>query len=140
MDQKEHCLKMGWGRFAAMIMASTVIMFFLMYQLVYSPDHLMFSVNRLVSALNMGAVMTALMLAFHRRGARFSSIGVGQPTPVAIVCKRLEAAEERSARFWPSNDSAAARISFRRCFSGALKPTSVWRWQPRRFPLRPASD
>jgi peptidoglycan/LPS O-acetylase OafA/YrhL len=62
--QKQHVMKMGWGRFAAMIAASTVIMFFLMYQLVYSAEHAMFSLNRLLASLIMGGVMTAIMLAF----------------------------------------------------------------------------
>ena len=47
-----------------MIGTSTLIMFFLMYQLVYSSDHALFSVNRLVASLVMGGVMTAVMLAF----------------------------------------------------------------------------
>lgn len=47
-----------------MIAASTVIMFFLMYHLVYSAEHLTFSLNRLLSALVMGAVMTVVMLGF----------------------------------------------------------------------------
>lgn len=64
MDQKEHSMHMGWGRFAAMIAASTFIMFFLMYQLVYSADHALFSVNRLVASLVMGCVMTLVMLGF----------------------------------------------------------------------------
>ena len=64
MDQRQHKMKMGWGRFAAMIAASTVIMFFLMYQLVYSAEHAMFSLNRLLASLIMGGVMTAIMLAF----------------------------------------------------------------------------
>ena len=55
---------MGWGQFAAMIAASTFIMFFLMYQLVYSSEHLMFSLNRLISAFIMGSVMTIVMLGF----------------------------------------------------------------------------
>jgi hypothetical protein len=55
---------MSWARFAMMIVASTVVMFFLMYQLVYSLDHAMFSLNRFVAALMMGCVMTAVMLAF----------------------------------------------------------------------------
>lgn len=55
---------MGWGRFAAMIATSTFIMFFLMYQLVFTPDHALFSVNRLVASLVMGCVMTVVMLAF----------------------------------------------------------------------------
>ena len=64
MEQNEQMMKMGWGRFAAMIATSTFIMFFLMYQLVYDADHLMFSVNRLVASLVMGSVMTMVMLGF----------------------------------------------------------------------------
>jgi hypothetical protein len=64
MEQNKQMMKMGWGRFAAMIAASTFIMFFLMYQLVYEADHLTFSVNRLVSSLVMGSVMTGVMLGF----------------------------------------------------------------------------
>lgn len=63
MEQKKH-MGMSWARFAATISTSTFIMFFLMYQLVYSADHLTFSVNRLISALVMGSVMTVVMLAF----------------------------------------------------------------------------
>ena len=55
---------MSWRRFAAMIAASTFVMFFLMYQLVFSLDHAMFSVNRLIASLVMGCVMAAVMLAF----------------------------------------------------------------------------
>ncbi|MFO7605660.1 MAG: DUF305 domain-containing protein, partial [Desulfurivibrionaceae bacterium] len=47
-----------------MIATSTFIMFFLMYQLVYSFDHAMFSLNRLVASLVMGCVMTIVMLSF----------------------------------------------------------------------------
>jgi hypothetical protein len=57
-------MKAGWGGFAAMIATSTVIMFILMYQLVYSWDHAMFSLNRLLVSLLMGFVMTAVMLGF----------------------------------------------------------------------------
>jgi hypothetical protein len=64
MQQQNGSMKMGWGRFAAMIATSVVIMFFLMYQLVYSLDHFFFSTNRLIAALVMGAVMTAVMLGF----------------------------------------------------------------------------
>jgi FlaA1/EpsC-like NDP-sugar epimerase len=55
---------MGWGKFAAMIITSTVVMFFLMYQLVYSLDHATFSRNRLVASLVMGCVMSVIMLAY----------------------------------------------------------------------------
>jgi hypothetical protein len=54
----------GWGRFVAMIATSTVIMFFLMYQLIYTVDHALFSVNRLVASVVMGSVMTIVMLAY----------------------------------------------------------------------------
>lgn len=64
MDQKNQMMGMGWGRFAAMIATSTFIMFFLMYQLVYTIDHAMFSLNRLIASLVMGCVMTVVMLSF----------------------------------------------------------------------------
>ena len=73
MDQHQQMSGMGWGRFGAMIAASTFIMFFLMYQLVYSIDHATFSTNRLVASLLMGCVMTVVMLGFMwsmYRGAR----------------------------------------------------------------------
>lgn len=60
----EHAMGMGWGRFAAMIATSTVIMFFLMYQLVYSTDHATFSWNRIVASLVMGCTMAVVMLGF----------------------------------------------------------------------------
>ena len=64
MDQQKQMDGMKWARFAAMVGTSTFIMFFLMYQLVYSADHAMFSLNRLVASLVMGCVMTVVMLAF----------------------------------------------------------------------------
>jgi hypothetical protein len=63
MDQHKPT-SMSWGRFAAMIAASTSIMFVLMYQLVYSIDHATFSLNRLMASLVMGCVMSAVMLGF----------------------------------------------------------------------------
>ena len=79
MDQQKHSMKMGWGRFAAMIATSTFIMFFLMYQLVYEADHAMFSVNRFVAALVMGSVMTVVMLGF------MWSMYEGMGTKVAVL-------------------------------------------------------
>jgi hypothetical protein len=63
-SHRRHSMGMGWGRFAAMIATSAVIMFFLMYQLVYSFDHALFSMNRLVASLVMACVMTVVMLGF----------------------------------------------------------------------------
>ncbi|MGV3741341.1 MAG: DUF305 domain-containing protein [Burkholderiaceae bacterium] len=64
MDQQGQSMGMSWGKFAAMIATSIVIMFFLMYQLVYLFDHAMFSLNRLVASLVMGCIMTIVMLSF----------------------------------------------------------------------------
>lgn len=63
MDQRKMT-GMSWSRFAAMIAVSTSIMFLFMYQLVYSFDHVMFSVNRLIASLVMGCVMAIVMLSF----------------------------------------------------------------------------
>lgn len=64
MDQQKRNMGMSWGRFAVMITASVIIMFFLMYQLVYSLNHALFSLNRLVASLVMGCVMVIVMLSF----------------------------------------------------------------------------
>lgn len=64
MDKHDPGMHMSWRRFAAMIATSVVVMFFLMYQLIYSVDHAFFSVNRLMASLVMGCVMTILMLGF----------------------------------------------------------------------------
>lgn len=63
-EQPHHSMHMSWGKFAAMIATSTVLMFGLMYHLVYSWDHALFSLNRLLGALAMGCAMAAIMLLF----------------------------------------------------------------------------
>ncbi|MEZ4599635.1 MAG: DUF305 domain-containing protein [Syntrophotaleaceae bacterium] len=64
MESQKQKMGMSWGRFAAMIAVSVFIMFFLMYQLVYTFDHALFSVNRLIASFVMGCVMTIVMLSF----------------------------------------------------------------------------
>ena len=86
MEHQQHSMKMSWGRFAAMIATSTIIMFFLMYQLVYEADHLMFSINRLVASLVMGSVMTIVMLGF------MWSMYQGMATKIAVLGVALVAA------------------------------------------------
>jgi hypothetical protein len=71
--------RMGWGNFAAMIATSVVVMFFLMYQLVYSPEDAFFSINRAVASLVMGCVMAIVMLGFM-----WPMYG-GQRTKVAVL-------------------------------------------------------
>ncbi|MFC3068824.1 DUF305 domain-containing protein [Phenylobacterium soli] len=55
---------MGYGRFAAMIATSTVVMFVLMYFNTYALEHVRFSQTRLWMALVMGAAMAVIMLGF----------------------------------------------------------------------------
>jgi hypothetical protein len=57
-------IEMSYGRFAAMVAASTVIMFGLMYLNTFALDHVWFSQTRSWMALLMGAVMSAVMLGF----------------------------------------------------------------------------
>lgn len=76
-------MMMSWGKFAAMIVASVIAMFFLMYQLVYSWDHATFSMNRLVSSFVMGTVMTLIMLGF------MWNMYKGMTTKVAVAVAAL---------------------------------------------------
>lgn len=76
-EEQHQGAGMGWGRFAAMISISTLIMFFLMYQLVYSWDHALFSITRLVSSFVMGCVMTAVMLGFMWKMYRPNAVKIG---------------------------------------------------------------
>ncbi|GAO01838.1 DUF305 domain-containing protein [Anaeromyxobacter sp. PSR-1] len=59
-------MKGSYGRFAAMIATSTVVMLALMYLNTYEPDHVYFSETRTYMALIMGAAMAVVMLAFMR--------------------------------------------------------------------------
>ena len=54
----------SYGRFAAMAVTATIIMFGLMYLNTYSIDHIYFSETRAFMALVMGATMTFVMLTF----------------------------------------------------------------------------
>jgi uncharacterized protein (DUF305 family) len=55
---------MSYGRFFAMVLTSTVVMFGLMYLNTYALDHIFFSQTRMWMAVYMGAVMAVIMLAF----------------------------------------------------------------------------
>jgi len=57
-------MKSGYGRFAAMIATSTVVMLGLMYLTTYEIGHVFFSETRTYMALYMGAAMAVVMLAF----------------------------------------------------------------------------
>ena len=55
---------MSYGRFAAMVLTSTVVMFGLMYLNTYALSHVEFSQTRTWMALIMGAAMAIIMLGF----------------------------------------------------------------------------
>lgn len=55
---------MGYSRFFAMIAASTVVMYGLMYLNTYEMSHIWFSQTRAWMALLMGAMMAVIMLLF----------------------------------------------------------------------------
>lgn len=107
--EQHTMMHMGWGRFAAMIAVSTIVMFILMYQLVYSSDHALFSLTRLVSSLIMGCVMTAVMLAFMWRmyqpeAAKFAVLGLAIAGGLALL------AANRSQAFVGDTDFMKAMI------------------------------
>ena len=72
---------MSYGRFAAMIAVSTVVMFGLMYLNTYALDHVWFSQTRAWMALLMGAAMAVVMISFmfamYRRPGVNAAIIVG---------------------------------------------------------------
>jgi hypothetical protein len=55
---------MSYGRFAAMILVSTLVMFGLMYLNTFALDHVWYSQTRTWMALLMGAVMAIIMIGF----------------------------------------------------------------------------
>ena len=64
MDNHEKSSGMGYGRFAAMIATSTVVMFGLMYLNTYAWSHIEYSQTRTWMAVVMGATMAVIMLGF----------------------------------------------------------------------------
>lgn len=53
-----------YGRFGAMILTSTIVMYFLMYLNVFEFSHVTLSETRIYMALLMGAVMAIIMMLF----------------------------------------------------------------------------
>ena len=66
MDHNDDKMNMGmgYGRFAAMIATSTVVMFGLMYVNVYALGHIEFSQTRFWMAFVMGSTMALIMVGF----------------------------------------------------------------------------
>ena len=67
----------SYGRFAAMIATSTVVMYGLMYLNTYQLDHVYFSQTRMWMALYMGATMAVIMLGFMLHMYRSSRVNAG---------------------------------------------------------------
>lgn len=68
-DSQEHAnhgMKNRYGKFAAMIITSMVVMYGLMFLNTYELDHVRFSETRLYMTLIMGAAMAVIMLSFMR--------------------------------------------------------------------------
>jgi FlaA1/EpsC-like NDP-sugar epimerase len=107
MEKNGKEMGMSWTRFAAMIATSSVIMLFLMYQLVYSLDHATFSVNRLIATLVMACVMTVVMLAFmwsmyHGRGIKVGVLAGAAILAVVLLLVNRSQAVIDDARFMKS--------------------------------------
>jgi Na+/proline symporter len=64
MDNHEKSSGTGYGRFAAMIATSTIVMFGLMYLNTYTWSHVEYSQTRTWMAVVMGATMAVIMLGF----------------------------------------------------------------------------
>ena len=62
--RKSGGMGMGYGRFAAMIATSTVVMFGLMYLNTYALSHVEYSQTRTWMAIVMGATMALIMIGF----------------------------------------------------------------------------
>ena len=90
-------MKMSWRRFAGMIVTSTAIMFVLMYQLVYSADHVMFSLNRFLASLAMGCIMAVVMLAFMWKMYEGQAAKVGVAVGGATLAILLIAVNRRQS-------------------------------------------
>jgi uncharacterized protein (DUF305 family) len=66
-----------YGRFAAMIATSTVVMYGLMYLNTYALDHVAFSETRAYMALVMGATMAVIMLSYMLSMYRNTKVNIG---------------------------------------------------------------
>ena len=85
MQNQDKTSNMSWGRFFAMIATSTFIMFFLMYHLIYTLDHAMFSINRFLASLVMGCVMIVVMLSFMWSMYKGKVAKIAIPTVAALA-------------------------------------------------------
>ena len=76
---------MSYGRFAAMIGTSTVVMFGLMYLNTYALDQIFWSETRVWMALLMGATMAVIMLGFMWSMYQNSAVNLGIVAGAAVI-------------------------------------------------------
>ena len=81
----QNDMKMGYGRFAAMIATSTAVMFGLMYLSTYVVDQVFFSETRFWMAFVMGAAMAIIMLGFMFGMYRSKVVNIGIFVGSAVV-------------------------------------------------------
>ena len=74
-----------YRRFGAMVGASTVVMFGLMYLNTYELEHLFFSETRAYMALLMGGVMALIMLAFMTHMLKNKRVNIGIAVGAAAI-------------------------------------------------------
>ncbi|WP_420406685.1 DUF305 domain-containing protein [Hoeflea sp.] len=75
----------SYGRFAAMILTSTLVMYGLMYLNTWALDHIWFSQTRAWMALYMGAAMTVVMLAYMLGMYRRTGVNMAIFAGAAVV-------------------------------------------------------
>jgi uncharacterized protein (DUF305 family) len=75
----------SYGRFAAMILTSTLVMYGLMYLNTWALDHIWFSQTRAWMALYMGAAMAVVMLAYMLGMYRRTRVNVAIFAGAAVV-------------------------------------------------------
>lgn len=81
----EHTDLRGYGRFGAMIAASMVVMFGIMYLNTYQPSHVQWSETRFYMTFVMGAAMAVIMLSFMWSMHRNRKVNLGIYLGAAVV-------------------------------------------------------
>lgn len=93
-----------WPRFAAMIAASTAVMFALAYSNVYAADHVFFSQTRMWMALMLGMAMTLIMLGFmwgmYRPRAAKIAVMIGAAAGFAVFLYLMRSQETVDDAAW----------------------------------------
>jgi hypothetical protein len=84
-QRSEMSSGMGYGRFAAMIATSTIVMFGLMYLNTYAIEHVRYSQTRTWMALLMGATMALIMIGYMWKMYKNRAANIGIVTASIAV-------------------------------------------------------